>query len=313
MADEPEGTPTAAEPEQAEPTADFGFASEGDLARVFQDTSHPSPLEPDVEAEAAKEAEPATTTPPVEDSRFTELQAKIDAAHERAVAAETRANILEARQNSQRQQSETPAAVEEPFTFDKFREEVAKDPATAIFKLFEKATSKQEGLTTQAVEQAKQQAVGVIQQQNAFESDRATMVAEYGSLMNSDKKFADLANTVYSQMTGNSPVGPNGNRWHPGAMYAAASIAYAQLAKSGQLVDPNRKVVRMEDRKPKPSSPLLGNDRNAEPTRTSTSDIPARDLAIMKKTANSMGITLDKYLASMEALKKNNPYYGTGQ
>ena len=114
-------------------------------------------------------------------------------------------------------------------------------------------------------------------------------------------------------MTVNSPTGPGGSRWHSGAMYAAASIAYAQLHKSGQLVDPNRKVVQMAERKPRPSSPLLGNDPNAEPTRTSKSDIPARDLAIMKKTANSMGLTLDKYLSTMESLKKNNPYYGTGQ
>src|SRR5258708_29670177 len=120
----------AAEPSaEPESSQDFGFASEGDLAKVFQDSGTPSPLDPDPEAEsleAKKEEQPDPTTP-LDDPRIAQLEEKAQQQNDRLIAAETRANILQSRL-AEIHPAGTPAPpTEEQYSIDKFREEVAKD------------------------------------------------------------------------------------------------------------------------------------------------------------------------------------------
>ena len=314
MADEVQIEREEQEPQQQEEQA---FASEGDLARIFTEASSNSPLGED--PNEPTEETPAEETPapaPTDDPRIAQLLQESQQLRERLAASEARHQVLQSRLNSLPQNQEQEAAPQE-FTLESFRELAAKDPTTAIYKLFEDAKAKAGQVGNSAVEQAKAEARATLERQSAYQSDQSTLITEYGELLNGNKDFARLAEQIYSRMTANSPIvsqDPNTGqdvRWHPGAMYAAASMAYAQMHKNGKLQVTNQKVTRLVPRKPSPQNPLVG-DQNAETPRTIASDISAKELAIMKRTASQLGMTLEKYLKVYQSQKEQNPYYGTG-
>lgn len=306
-----EGTGEGVEGGEGE-AAEVGFAGDTALGNLFAEASSghtplddaPTPDEPE-EGEEKEEtpAEPADTT---------EADARYQSLNDKLIELQTQNNILRFQQ--QQRETQTPRQGEqgdEEFSLEKFREKVAKDPTSAIFELFEKGKKAGAAVSEQAIAKARDEAVAVMERQEAFKSDQTSVVAEYGELLKDNKQFAALAETIYAQMTANSPETSPGRRWHKGAMYAATSIAFAQMVKAGAL-NANPKVVQMRERKSRPSNPLVG-DTRADKPRTIASDIPPHELAVMKKTAQRMGLKggLDEYLKIFGEMQKRDKSYGS--
>jgi len=290
--------------------ADVGFASEGDLGKLFSEAaSGHTPLDEEpAEEEGEKEETPAALSPtPTPEP---ETEARYQALNDKLIELQTQNNILRFQQ--QQRDTQTPRSTtqdEGELSLEKFREKVAKDPTSAIYELFEKG--KKAGLEASAasVAQAKNEAVAVMERQEAFKNDQTSVVAEYGDLLKDNREFSALAETIYAKMVANSPETSPGKRWHPGAMYAATSIAFAQMVKAGRIKS-NSNIVQMRERKAKPANPLIG-DTRADKPRTIASDIAPQELAIMKKTAGRMGMSLERYLSIFEEMKKKDKSYGT--
>jgi hypothetical protein len=302
------------EPEKEESLED-AFASEGDLAKLFSEaSSNPGEEELEKEEKPTEEKPAQVEVQASDDPRIAQLIGESQQIRERLAASEARNNLL---QTQLRDLGKTEKEEAKEFTFEDFRKMVAEDPASAIYKLFEQTKSNAAGIGQNAIEQAKAEARSTLERQSSYESDRATLVSEYGELLNTNKDFARLAEQIYNRTVSNSPVvmqDPNTGqdvRWHPGAMYSAASMAYAQLHRAGQLQINNPKNLTLVPKKTKPANPLNG-EQTSDVPRTIASDISAKDLAIMKITARRLGMPLEKYLKTFEEQKERNPYYGTG-
>jgi hypothetical protein len=307
------------EQQQEQPQTEEAFASEKDLAKLFSESADQSPLDEDPEEQSESKSEspapaPTVASPSQSDAELAQMRAELQQLRERSAANEARNAILQQRlaEVGKPQIEEKP----EEFSFESFKEMAAKDPTGAIYKLFEQAKTLAGKAGEEATTKAKAEATATLQRQNAYESDKATLISEYGELLNGNKAFANLAEQIYNRLVANSPVvmtDPNTGqdvRWHNGAMYAAASMAYAQLHKNGQLQS-SVKPARMIERKPAAQNPIIG-DQSSDKAKTIASDIPPRELAIMKSTANKLGMPLEKFLKVYEDQKSRNPYYGSG-
>lgn len=297
---------------EAEVQADVGLGDDNTLSSLFTNAAagH-TPLEDEPEEEPEETPEEETTeTPPAPDPRIDEHSSHLRTLEDKITELTTQNNILRYQQQQKPQTEEEDR--DQEYTLESFREQAAKDPTTAIFKLFEQSKKNAVGSNQQAIQQAEQRAIQVMERQKAYESDQASTVARYGALMRDNPKFANFAEKVYSQMVNNSPgsieIKP-GFKWGPGLMYAAASIAYAEMHAAGDLPNANPKVTALRPVKKAPQNPLIGKT-DADQPKTFASEIPARELSIMRKTAKSMGITLERYIKITEELQKRDPSFG---
>lgn len=292
------------------PAAEPLLTREADLQDIFRDAAPESPLESEG-IDTVTDPAPAPTVDPNAE-RMAKLEADFQALHDQNVALTTRNNILQSqfgeRAAPQREEAQPKPGV---MAFADFKSKAATDPIQAIYDLVSQRGELSKAEALEAVSSVRGQASEMMQRREAFNSDRSSALAEFGEQFNSNPKFVDLAGKIYNQLNASSAPMDDGMRWSPGTMYAAAATAYAQMVKAGHITA-NPKVVQLRERKPNPQNPLVGSTGAPKDTKGFADQFSARDQAIQRKTAESMGITHERYLKIMEGLQKNDPSYGRG-
>lgn len=283
---------------------------EQDLQDIFREAAPESPLD----NEDIDKITPPAPAPTVDASaeKLAKIEADLQSLREKNIELETRNNIYQSQLN---ERMSAPAPVVEPakpgvMDFTAFKTKAAADPLQAIYELVSQHGEISKAQVQEALQGARGQTTEILQRQKAFDADRGAALAEFGELFNSNKEFGDLAGRIYNQLNASSTPLEDGMRWSPGTMYAAAATAYAQMVKAGRI-NPNPKVVTLRERKPAPQNPLVGSTV-ADKKPGFGDQFDARTQAIQRRTAEQMGIPLERYYKIMEGLQKNDPSYGRG-
>lgn len=285
---------------------------DADLSRVFQEAApeFTAPDEPDPPA-----PEPAPEPEPEPNPQLEALHDELRQLRESQQEGKIQNDILR-NQLISRQQPQAPAPVpaeddDEETLLNSLREGITKDPAAAILKTIKTLTKGQKGASDAAIASAQRAAVELIERKQNYDADRATAVAEYGDLFNNNPSFGKLAAQIYDRITVDAQEIQPGVKWRTGAMYLAASTAYAQMAKAGQLNTAPSKVVNLRERKPAPTNPLLG--QTSESSQPKIGDgISPTDLSRMRASAARLGVPFEKYVKTFKDMTKSDPNFGRG-
>lgn len=303
---------TALSVEDEVPAAEPIMTREEDLRDIFREAAPTSPLESE-NSDIVPEPAPAPTVD-ANAEKFAKFEQELQTLRDQNVELSTRNNILQSQFNDVRNTPAAPPAPEPPkpgvMQFDAFKAKAATDPLSAIYELVSQNNQLTKAEIESALTGAQGQTTAIIQRQKAFDADRGAALAEFGDLFNSDPRFAQLAGKIYNQLNEHNAPMADGMRWAPGTMYAAAATAYAQMVRAGHI-NPNPKVVTLRERKPMPQNPLVGST-TASAKQSYAEKFDAKTQAIQRRTAESMGITLERYYKIMEGLEKNDPSFGRG-
>lgn len=255
------------------------------------------------EAEAALAA-PATapTAPTVaQDPRYDKLESDYQSLREQNIELNTRMEMILMRQE---EASKPPSADDDEVDLDDFNAQLTANPGQAIVGLLQKMLPK---VVRQAETGATKAAVGVTQYSQAWQADRNRAEADYGSIYNKDAVFTERANQIFNQLTADAPV-VNGGRYRPGAMHQAMSIAYGQLIREGKLAAKATPIT--ERRKSPPDLGLPAGTNIAEKGKDFLSEFNQREISIMQRQAQRMGVPFDKFVSRMQNLRAKDSGYG---
>jgi len=261
--------------------------------------------EPEFTDEAVTEP-PAPPPPPnIDSSKLADLEAKLAEVNDKLVASTTTQNILRMQMEQQNAPIYDDNAPEE-VDFDALNKEIQANPAKAILdtvnKAFDRVQQRLEDSTTRKV-------ADMSSHQRMFDNDKGRATQEFGELLRTDKEFVRRAEEAYAEITSNAPVvDARGNKWSPGAIYSAMSVAYAEFVRQGKIKLPGNSSVLSERKKP-PMSSLLG-DGQSPGVSSALSGYNAREISVMKRTASQLGVPFDSYVKRLEKLKKNDSSFG---
>lgn len=300
-----------------------GSNSDAELAEIFRKAGEGAGDELKIED---KPLTPEVKPDPAAD-RITKLEADLRKTQDEHIELRTQNDILRSGLlNRQNQPQPAPTQVPQaPKTLlEKLgvsKEDLANglrtDAAGTIASLVEKASEEAyQRAKTEATSEATRSAIGASASNDAFKQDQMAASTEYGELMASNPEFAALSQKIYKELTQNGPIiNEDGTRWIPRSMYLATSTAYAQMAKAGKFqqaaADPN-KVVNLGDRRPKPPiSPIVGDSTDTTAGRNPlTAGLSNEDLRMIKKNAENLKVTPERYLKTLQAMRKKDPSFG---
>lgn len=263
---------------------------------------------PEVEKEVVEESKAAAPviTPPADD-RYSLLESKLAEINDKLVEANTANNIFRMQLESRGREAAPEVDDSTDIDVEALNKAIQENPAKAIIDILNKSLTKvQRNVETTAT----QRVMGVNNQQRMFDQDRNRATTEFGEYVKGDKDFVRRAEEIYAELTTNAPqVDQHGNKWSPGAIYAAMSATYGEFARQGKL-----KVGKgplLTERKKAPISSMLGESSgNGAEGGGVLASYNTREIAVMKRTASKLGIPFDSYVKRLEKLKKSDSSYG---
>ena len=200
--------------------------------------------------------------------------------------------------------SVAPATPTEEFDSEAFNRAVSVDPGKAINDLIKTTVEKAlkgtvEGLRKET--DGKLQATTQREQQR--QSDQTRTIADYGTYLN-NVEFRNMASAIYDELTGD-------DEWRPGAMYTAASVAFAKMAKAGKINLDGKAKLSVVPKPKKPADQMLGEDSKAKgPGSALEGEFNPAELRSIDKMCSDWGITRKDYLKYFEAERKKDPSFG---
>lgn len=290
---------------EAETTA-REVASDEELQTVFRTADEQAGDEPDADEGTTEESEEGDEGRKAEDTD-TDLQAIRD----ELLQLRTENNILRTMQPAPvREPVQQPATVaKESDGIDEaaFTAQLQTNPAKAITDVVQNTVkSALREFAKEFSQQTSQQMTQQQRLQQQREQDNARTVAEYGQYL-TDPQFRSLAAQEYGEIVGEE-------EWRPGALYRAASTAFAQLVKQGKLALPGQgKVVdiRARERAPKPANMMLGQGTEAEGRPPGPeADFSAHEMRIIDRVCRDFGISRKQYFEQYGRLRGTDPFYG---